>query len=135
MALYPYRCDGCGATDTVYQSIKGYSQAPIKPECCGNSMVRVITVPMIATDIQVPFQSTIDGTIISSKSQQREHMVKHGVVPFDDMASDFTRNKKAIQVAAVSGLKEAVIEAVGRVEAGEKPVFGDQKDFIKLDSE
>jgi hypothetical protein len=86
-------------------------------------MGRKMTLPMVSFDIPNwgSFQSTIDGTVIDSKSKQREHMAKHGVVLYDDIAPDIERNKKRIQATAVADIKQDLIEATHRVEAGYKP--------------
>lgn len=125
MALYPYRCKGCGHEEVVWQSISSYCESPKIPQCtpgiCEGPMERVITVPMIKTDEITPFVSTIDGTTITSKSQQREHMEKHGVVLFDDIAPEIESKRKAREKAAVADIKNDIVESVHMLEAGHKP--------------
>lgn len=122
MALYPYKCQGCGHEEVVWQSISSYCQAPNVPACvCEGAMVRVITLPMIKTDEIVPFMSTVDGTMITSKSQQREHMAKHGVVLFDDIAPEIEQKRVAREKAAVADIKDDIIASCHMLEAGHKP--------------
>jgi hypothetical protein len=93
-------------------------------------MVRVITLPMIKTDEITPFASTIDGTMITSKSQQREHMDKHGVVLFDDIAPDIENKRKAREKAAVADIKDDIVDSLHMLEAGHKPNVIPEADFV-----
>jgi hypothetical protein len=96
-------------------------------------MARVITVPMVAQDLQSSYVSPIDGSVISSRSQQREHMVKHGVVHYQEIAPDIERNRKARQAAAVADIKDDLIDALHRVEAGQKPIIIPEAELIPSD--
>lgn len=131
MAIYPYKCLECGKTEEVVQSIASYSEAPKRPTCCfGADMVRVITAPMVSADLQTPYVSPLDGSVISSRAQQKEHMEKHGVVHYDEIAPDFERNRKAKQAAMMAGIKEDLIESMHRVEQGHKPQVIPEAEFI-----
>lgn len=46
-----------------------------------------VPVPYHVRDIE-PFKSPIDGSIISSRSIQREHCIKHDVVPYEPLGND-----------------------------------------------
>ena len=121
MAIYPYRCTKCGEEEEVVQSISSYRHCPNIPLHCGFSMERKLTPPMMAVDLQNPYVSPIDGTVITSRSEQRAHMQKHGVVFTDDIAPDVERNRKAMQQKAIKDLKEDLITATHMVEAGHRP--------------
>lgn len=121
MAIYPYKCKECGRTQEVVQSISSYSEKPHRPLCHGE-MERFFTVPMMSVDLQEHYLSPLDGkTLVTSRSQEREHMKEHGVVKFDDIAPDFERNRQRQLAEMQAGLKEAVVEAVQKVEAGHRP--------------
>lgn len=120
MAIYPYICDGCGKNEEVIQSITSYIEQPRIPDCCEVKMRRVFTPLLMSMDFE-PFVSTIDGTIINSRSDRREHMSRHGVVPFDDIAPDITRNKKYMQDSFKKDVKSDILEAVHKVESGYNP--------------
>lgn len=130
MAIYPYKCEKCGREEEVVQSISSYSKAPLRPVCHGE-MRRVFTVPMIAPDYQQPFVSHLDGSVISSRSEQHEHMKKHGVVLYDDIASDIPRRKEEVLKAALSGIKDDAAEAFLKVEQGYKPQIGMASGSVK----
>lgn len=95
------------------------------PDCsgCNLRMERFFTAPLISFDIAPwgAFTSPIDGEVIDSRRKQNEHMARHGVVPFDEIAPDIERNRKVIQQEAKKGLKEAVVEATRAVKQGYKP--------------
>lgn len=120
MALYPYKCSECGAVEEVYQSISSYSKRPKVPFCCNGKMTRHFTPVMVAGDI-VPYKSMIDGTVVNSRSAERHHMQKHGVVHTDEIMPDVVRNKKRMQESFKAGLKDDIADAILRVEQGQKP--------------
>jgi NAD-dependent SIR2 family protein deacetylase len=131
MAIYPYRCLECGKSEEVVQSISSYSASPQVPVCCFNAgMARVITAPMVSADLQSPYVSPLDGTLICSRQQQREHMVKHGVVHFNEIAPDFERNRIHRAKQAVADIKSDLIDAVHKVDAGHKPQIVPEAELI-----
>lgn len=120
MAIYTYQCGGCGALGEVWQSISSYYIRPNRPSCCGQEMERYLTAPLVAVD-HVPFVSPIDGTVINSKSARREHMIKHGVVPTDEIMPDIHRNRKAMLQSFKADIKEDIFKAEAMVAQGYKP--------------
>jgi len=74
MPIYAVMCSACGKQDEIHRSFDRYNELP---QCCGQSMVRVISAPMVMGDIQ-PYKSMIDGTIVNSRSRHREHLKTHG---------------------------------------------------------
>lgn len=126
MAIYLYKCLKCESLMDVVQSIKEYCIKPNVPECsCGHgAMQRVITAPMVSFD-KAPWNgylSPLDGkTFVDSRAKEREMMARHGVVPYQEIAPDFERNRKRVLQEAASGTKEAIIEATQMVEQGYKP--------------
>ena len=121
MAIYPYKCVGCGHEQEVYQSIASYSVTPNRPICCGQPMERKITLVLAAVDRQQAYVSPLDGSVIDSREKERQHMSKHGVVHFDEIAPDFERNKKRRLAETKVSLKQDLIESVHKVEAGYRP--------------
>lgn len=76
MPIYVMGCP-CGHTEEIYRSIaKMDDDLPVH---CGAAMTRRVVAPMVTTDIQ-PYQSMCDGTMITSRSQHREHLKQHGVI-------------------------------------------------------
>lgn len=124
MAIYPYKCAKCGVEEEVIQSISSYVVAPIVPVCAGHGqMQRKIVMPMVTFDVApwAAYKSPIDGSVIDSKSKQREHMAEHDVVFFDDIAPDIERNRKRIQEKATADLKQDIATSIHMLEAGHKP--------------
>src|SRR5688572_29490547 len=93
----------CDFRDEVIQSIKSYCEAPHVPVCVRDpshaKMERYFTVPLVTFDVApwAAYQSPIDGDFITSKAERNEHMAKHGVVLYEDIAPDIERNRKRIQ--------------------------------------
>lgn len=131
MAIYPYKCRECGKTEEVVQSISSYSKLPRIPICADHgAMFRVYTAPMVAPDMQSGYVSPIDGSIIGSRAQQREHMNRHGVVHYEEIKPDIERNRIARQKAAIADIKNDMIEAIHKVEAGHKPQIIPEAELI-----
>lgn len=123
MAIYTYRCAQCGRTAEVIQSIRSYCEKPDIPHCDGGLMQRYFTKPLVTFDTPpwAAYVSPIDGSTITSRREQNEHMARHGVVLLDDIKPDIERNRKRIQQEAAQERKKDVIESIKKVEAGYKP--------------
>lgn len=133
MAIYPYKCAMCGAEEEIIQSISSYSVTPNVPNCPGHGLMqRKITMPMVTLDIQpwASYVSPIDGAVITSRSEQREHMTRHGVVMFDDIAPDIERNRRQIQERATADLKADIAASIHMLEAGHKPTSIPEAELI-----
>ena len=76
MPLYQIRCNKCSRSEEIYRS---FARMDELPECCGESMERVISPVMVMGDI-APYKSMIDGSIIQSRSRHREHLKDHGCI-------------------------------------------------------
>lgn len=83
-------------------------------------MHRHFTVPMVAPDY-APFVSHVDGSVINSRSAQREHMARHNLMLHDDVAADLPAKRRAVLEAGFAGLKDDINEAMIMVEQGYKP--------------
>ena len=139
MAIYTYRCPVCDRREEVVQSIASYCERPDVPSCPGASntmphgpMERYLTPTLFTCDATnfPAFKSTIDGEVISSRSQQKEHMSKHGVVLFDDMKGEFEQKRKEIQKSFTADLKTDLVESIHKLDAGHKPNVIRQEEFI-----
>jgi len=75
---------------------------------------------MMAADYE-PFVSQVDGSVISSRSQQKEHMARHGVVLYDDIASELPVKRQAVMEAHFNSLREDAREAIAKVDQGYVP--------------
>jgi hypothetical protein len=132
MAIYPYKCRQCGKTEEVVQSIASYCKDPIRPEHCLKVMDRVFTVPMVAPDTlwNKQFVSHVDGSVITSRSELREHNARNGVVNYDDVKDEIPAKRKEIAKQAEVQRKSDIVEALHMVDAGYKP----QVDKVTMDS-
>lgn len=123
MAIYPYKCGKCGATQEVVQSIASYSKVPIRPHHCDTEMDRVFTVPMVSPDTlwNNGFRSHVDGSVITSRTKLREHNARNGVVYYDDVASDIPKRRAEAAKKATADIKADLVESLHKVDAGYKP--------------
>lgn len=125
MPTYDYKCPACGSEESRVQTIGEYSRAPIRPECCGATMERKLSVVpagsslanALAGDRHYDGLRAPDGSDISTRSKHRQYMREKGVT----MATDYveTWNKAAkerqqIRAGADPTLKKDVREAVER---------------------
>ena len=76
MPIYAVHCNQCGKDDDIYRTVAKYDDLP---ECCGQRMERIICAPQVIADID-PYISQIDGSLITSRSQHRDHLRAHGCV-------------------------------------------------------
>ena len=63
--------------------------------------------PMVMVDL-APYQSMIDGTMITSRSQHREHLKRNGCIE----VGNETKHLKQAKVSPPPGLKEELIHQV-----------------------
>lgn len=121
--IYPYKCSVCGATEEVWQRLADYVASPHIPVCLKfhGKMRRVFTVPMVAPDLSSPFVSHIDGSVISSRAEQKEHMARHGVVLYDEIAPDLPRKRAEVISAQFTDLKSDINESINKVLQGYEP--------------
>lgn len=90
MPLYDITCDACGWQEEVFRKVAEYNDLP---ECCGSIMHRVISAPRIMADIK-PYKSMIDGNMITSKSQHREHLHANGCFEVGNETKYLTERKE-----------------------------------------
>lgn len=124
MAIYTYRCPRCDTRKEVVQSIRSYCEKPEIPACHG-PMERCIVATLVNFDTApwAAYQSPIDGSMITSRSERREHMAKHGVVPTDEIMPDVIRNKKRMQEKFKADIKQDIATAFQMADAGYKPII------------
>lgn len=76
----------------------------------GTEPVREPRGPMIMPDIQ-PYQSMVDGSLITSRSRHREHLRQHNCVEIGNE----TKYLQPKPLASPPGLKEEIIRATEQV--------------------
>lgn len=91
MPIYDVLCPHCGNRDTMFRHV---DERDDTPECCGASMERVISAPMIRPDIQ-PYQSPIDGRTINSRKQRMEDLKRSGCRPWEGIEVEKREAAKA----------------------------------------
>jgi hypothetical protein len=76
MPIYAAHCNQCGKDEDFYRTVANYQDIPF---CCGVQMERRICAPQVIKDID-PYVSMIDGTVINSRSQHRDHLRANGCI-------------------------------------------------------
>ena len=76
MPIYSAHCNQCGKDEDFYRTGANYKDIPF---CCGEQMERRICAPQVIKDID-PYVSMIDGSLITSRSQHREHLKANGCI-------------------------------------------------------
>lgn len=104
MPIYAMKCP-CGHTEDIYRAIKDMDKD--LPVHCGEPMSRRVVAPMVAADIQ-PYRSMCDGSMITSRSQHREHMRRHGVI---EVGNEKLPERKST-IGDAPGLKQTLIDVV-----------------------
>lgn len=93
MPTYDYKCQRCGRTESVFQTISEYTRAPARPKCCNfTDMERMLSVVpamsglanALAGDRHYEGLRAPDGTDISSRTKHREYMKRTGLTTVDD---------------------------------------------------
>ena len=107
MPLYQCRCKKCGNEQEIFRPMKDFDKMP---DCCGTKMTKVLTAPHVIGDLK-EYLSPIDGSIINSRSDHRDHMKRHGVV---EMGNENPQPKK--EIPKVPGLKQDIYNAIKQVE-------------------
>ena len=97
MPIYATKCAVCQKTEDVFLPLARYNDLP---NCCGQTVERVITAPHVVADIQ-PYKSMITGEMITSRSQHRSHLKKHGMI---EVGNEKPKAKK--ELPDVGGLRE-----------------------------
>lgn len=76
MPIYPCKCEECGHYEEVVRAV---AECRDLPEHCGAQMRRVYTPLPVMEDMK-PYRSPLDGSIVSSRAEHRNHMRKHDVI-------------------------------------------------------
>jgi hypothetical protein len=61
-----------------------------------------------------PFRSMIDGTLIESRAQLREHMLKHNSVPYDEARTQAREMDRYQEARDDQALRERLWEGVSK---------------------
>lgn len=110
MPIYCLKCDKCEAEQDIYRSIARIDED--LPLCCGETMHRVLTAPFVQTDIQ-PYKSMVDGSMITSKSQHRDHLKQHGMVEIGNEVNAHMKQEKP--KVDREGIRKSIADSIDRL--------------------
>lgn len=110
MPFYATLCLVCAEENTIFRTIKTRDDGLICP--CGGVLVRVLTPPMLAPDIE-PYISPASGKLISSRKQRTEEMTRLGYRTVEPgVRADVARNRKAAEDKAFEPIAKTIEETV-----------------------
>jgi len=93
MPLYDYRCATCGEVREEFRRVDD-RHAPATC-ACGAEAEHCFAPPHVMSDIE-GYRSMADGSWISSRSQHRDHLKRHGMRELGNEKPDFSRRGPAI---------------------------------------
>lgn len=111
MGVYDARCRKCGKVTEYYQSAARCYETP---ECCGESMEKVILTAPMGWVEKIEYTSPIDGRPILTKQDRLNDLARNGCRPWEGIEQE---QKEASRRAAYEEQKQdkeietAVVEA------------------------
>ena len=108
MPLYDYSCASCGA---VREEFRRSGDRHDKLACpCGGEAEYCFAPPRVQSDIE-GYQSMADGSWISSRSQHRDHLKRHGCI---EVGNERSPMKREVTVPRAS-IREEIKRTVDRM--------------------
>jgi hypothetical protein len=77
MPVYVHKCKKCEKVKEVVRKVADYKRN--FPTCCGEEMPMVLCAPAVFDDM-TPYRSPVDGSIINSRSDHRNHLKEHKLI-------------------------------------------------------
>jgi hypothetical protein len=118
--MYTFLCHKCGHTDMAFRKVDQRNFPPKCDECLNAGreagwMLRTVDAPMVMTDMQ-PYRSMIDGRMIMSRSQHRDHLKSHGCIEIGN-ETKYLKPKEKIDLSPESkaARKQKIIEQVNHL--------------------
>jgi len=103
--IYVHQCKECLDRVELFRKIAEMDKDI--PECCGVTMPRVICAPAVHDDM-TPFRSSVDGSIINSRSDHRAHMKQHKLIE----VGNEKLNRPATKKYEPKGVKEDLVNTL-----------------------
>lgn len=109
MPIYEFKCSECGICTEKFLPLSEYLNVP---ECCEKPMERMLSAPAAIIQDNTCYRSQLNGQMITSRRQHRTHLKEHGCI---EVGNEIPKGPPK-PIAPPPGLKEAVIDAVNKVE-------------------
>lgn len=113
MPLYSTLCEDCDAKASIWRRV---ADRDVLPNCdkCNGVLIRVVSAPYIAPDIQ-SYISPATGKVINSRVQMRDDLERSGhIMREPGIEKDIQRNKQYRADEAFKPLEAAVDAAVNQ---------------------
>jgi putative FmdB family regulatory protein len=124
MPLYDIKCLDCGNTAEIFLKLAEYQNLPVCE--CGAMFTRVISPVNVMADIK-PYKSMVDGSMITSRSQHRQHLKRHGCIEIGN-ENPITKPAPVDDRKELDSLKcEMHQQYDQRIRHGERPILPERK--------
>lgn len=118
MPIYSYRCDQCGRGADSFAHIDERDNSPL---CCGASMVRQLSAPMVQVPggLDVRYQCQVSGENVTSMRRRKYLMDKHGLADARDYKDTWGKQRevRARENAEAKAHYDSIPEAVKKAVA------------------
>lgn len=120
MPIYAFRCATCGSDQDQFARVDDRDASP--PQCCGASMARQMTAPMVSVPTAEGYKCPMSGEVVTSNRRRKYLMEANNVVDAREYSGPngpWARRRakdaqeKAEVKAAMDALPEAVKKAAG----------------------
>lgn len=132
MPVYTSKCEDCGNIVEQARPVSLYKEYPRCPACHGATVCAILIPPQgfIKGKFDA-FRSTVDGTVISTESELREHNKRNNVKSMSEgftteALMEMTTKPRETPKVDKAEVKADIVEAIREVESGYKPLIGAQ---------
>lgn len=116
MPLYEFKCSECGHHFDIFRPVDQRNDHGGCPECGQANCTRFYRPLNVIGDIE-PYQSTLTGEVIGSRSKHNKHLREHGCVEVGTENLDTALKQVKKKSVDRKEVKRAVIDAYNRAEA------------------
>jgi putative FmdB family regulatory protein len=114
MPLYQTRCQDCDRTDAIWRRVADRDKLTPCVKCHG-SLIREISAPYIAPDIQ-PYVSPATGKVVNSRTQQQNDLKASGhILNEPGLKNDIARRREERKEETFKPIEAAVDASVNNL--------------------
>lgn len=112
MPTYQIKCKACRKEDIIYRTVDKRDENLPLCVACKSETVRIISLPMIAPDIQ-PFKSPNGDYMVNSRTQWKNDLAKSNAIAWEPgLDKDIAKKKAENQEKAFEPIAKAVDQIV-----------------------
>lgn len=134
MPLYEAVCLNCEAQFEYRASVERCMEVPPCTLCQGVAKKAILSAPLGFVHGKFePFKSMIDGSIISTNNELKEHNVRNGVMNLNEIYTEKEIQEGKMHERKVESqakdIAKDIQESVAQVSAGYKPTIGTENEL------